>query len=134
MVDFAGDLGDEQVGERMRLQQPADPDLGLVLDRRAVPGIEPRRRFQQRGREAGRLAEMDHVAGVHPAAGHVDVFAGVGSALDDSVVQVRGAVQGRRLVAVAITREEAQEQRDHGSEPPACTSHGRETVPPARTR
>jgi hypothetical protein len=75
VVDVASDLGDEQVLERVCLEQPAHADVGLGVERCPVPGIEPRRRLQQDGRIGGRLGEVDHVPGVHPTAGHVDPLA-----------------------------------------------------------
>ena len=114
VVALVADLGDEDVGERMGLEQPADADVGLRVERRRVGGVEQRRGLQQRGRERGRLGEVEHVAGVHPAAADLDRLAAVSERrrMDDRVVEMGRAVRARGLVAVAVGVEEAEDRRD----------------------
>jgi hypothetical protein len=96
----------------MRLEEPADPDVGGAVQRSGVRRVDPRRQLQRRGCVCSRFREMDHVAGVHPAAGEVDVLPLVRAGCDDGVMDVRRPVLGRGLVPVAVGREEAQQQRD----------------------
>ena len=72
MVALVADLGDVDPRRGMGGEQPADADVGLRAEPWRRRRIEAGRRLEHRRRERGRLREVDHVAGVHPAAGEVD--------------------------------------------------------------
>src|SRR3954468_2356092 len=105
VVALIADLRDEEAWPRVRLTQPADPDARSGVELRPVTRIEPRRGLEHRGRIRRRLGEMDHVAGVHPAAGEIEPPAVERSTLDGRVVEMRRAVEGR-LATVGVPREE----------------------------
>jgi hypothetical protein len=107
-------LGDEGVGIRVGGQQPPDADVGLGLEQRSVGRVNPRGRLQRGCRVGGRLREVQHVAGVHPAAGDVDPSPAVGGCVgvDQRVIEMGRAMQQRWLVAVAVGIEVAEDRAD----------------------
>jgi hypothetical protein len=92
VIALVADLADEQVRPRMSLDQPADANVRRRVERVRLGRIEARRGLQDRGGVRGRLRELDHVAGVHPPAGQIEVLTGVRARRDLRVVQVRRAV------------------------------------------
>ena len=112
MVALIADLLNEEVRPRVGLDEPPDADVRRGVQRGRIAGIDPSRQLQERGRDRGGLGEMERVAGVHPAAGEVELLALVGTGGDDRVVEVRGPVQRRGLTPVTVGGEEAQKDRN----------------------
>jgi hypothetical protein len=123
VVALVPDLGDEELRAWVGRAQPPGPNRSRGVQLGAMARVDTGGGLQNRGGIGGGLREVDHVAGVHPAADEVEVPAVVGAALHRGVVEMRGVVE-RGFPSVRVPREELEDRVDGVAGPGSADQPG----------